>query len=198
MPIATNPDTGAVQFLDADGAWKPARTAVNPQTKEMMAFDGKDWAAVPAQSKGVLGYIDDAVRSLASGATFGYADEIAAKANELVGSGTYESNIAKERARDAQIPTAIKLPGEIAGAVGSTIAAAPVTAAGAAITGAAKLPALVRNIGIGATGGALFGSGDAEEGARLEGAGKGALLGGTLGPLRPLCRIWRQQGRAGR
>jgi hypothetical protein len=133
MPIATNPETGAVQFLDVDGAWKPARTAVNPQTKEMMAFDGKGWAAVPAQSKGVLGYIDDAVRSIASGVTFGYADEIAAKADELTGRGKdYETNLAAERARDKQIPLAIKLPGEIGGAVASTIAAAPVTAALAA------------------------------------------------------------------
>lgn len=67
MTIAVNPDTGAVQFLDTDGAWKPAQRAINPQTKEMMAHDGKDWVAVPAQSKGVLGYIDDAVRSIASG-----------------------------------------------------------------------------------------------------------------------------------
>jgi hypothetical protein len=32
MPIATNPQTGETVFLDTDGAWKPAQTAINPQT----------------------------------------------------------------------------------------------------------------------------------------------------------------------
>jgi hypothetical protein len=185
MPIATNPDTGAVQFLDADGAWKPARTAVNPQTKEMMAFDGKGWAAVPAQSKGVLGYIDDAVRSLASGVTFGYADEIAAKANELTGRGTYEIQYcAKERARDKQIPTAIKLPGEIAGAVASTIAAAPVTAAGAALTGLAPSANCAQHRHR-RDRRCAFRLRRCRRGRAAGGAAKGAALGSVLGAAAP-------------
>jgi hypothetical protein len=66
MPIAVNEGTGEVQYLDDAGAWQPARTAVNPDTKALLAHDGKDWVPVPAKSKGVLGYIDDAVRSLAN------------------------------------------------------------------------------------------------------------------------------------
>jgi hypothetical protein len=117
MPIATNPQTGETVFLADDGAWKPAQVAVNPQTKQMMAHDGQSWVDVPAKSKGVLGYIDDAARSIANGMTFGYADEFAAKMDELTGrGGSYEQNVAKERAKDAQIPAAISIPGEIGGA----------------------------------------------------------------------------------
>lgn len=197
--IAVNDDTGEVRFLDDAGAWQPARTAVNPETKQLLAHDGKDWVPVPAKSKGVLNYIDDAVRSLASGVTFGFADEIAAKANTVFGLGAkqnlssliegkgsaYEQNLAAERARDKQIPLAIKLPGEVAGAVASTVAAAPVTGTVAALTGLSKLPAIVRSVGTGATGGALFGAGDAEEGDRLEGAAKGAAIGGVAGAIVP-------------
>lgn len=185
MPIALNDSTGEVSFLDADGAWKPARTAVNPQTKQMLAFDGSTWADVPAKSKGVLGYIDDTVRALASGVTFGYADEIAAKGNELLGKGSYESNLAAEQARDKAISPAIKIPGEIAGAVGTSVAAAPLTAAGAAATGIAKLPAFLRYIMAGSAGGAAFGSGEAEPGKRLEGAAKGGVVGAAAGATVP-------------
>lgn len=186
MPLATNPQTGETVFLADDGAWKPAQTAVNPQTKEMMAFDGKTWSAVEAKSKGVLGYIDDAVRSLASGATFGYADELAAKMDELTGrGGSYDQNLAREQARDAQIPAAIKYPGEIAGAVGSAVAAAPVTGAVGAASGFAKLPGIAKAI-LGGTGvGAAFGSGDAQPGQRLQGAAQGAAIGAATGAVLP-------------
>jgi hypothetical protein len=184
MAIATNPKTGETVYLADDGAWKPAQTAVNPQTKQMLAHDGKDWVPVPAKSKGVLDYIDDAVRSIASGVTFGYADELAAKMDEVTGrGGTYGENLKKEHARDAQIPGAIKIPGEVAGAVAGAVAAAPVTGAIAAVTGASRLPALVRAGISGAGGGALFGSGDAEEGKRLEGAAKGGAVGAVAGPV---------------
>ncbi len=189
MPIATNPSTGETIFLDSDGSWKPAKTAVNPQTKEMLAFDGKAWSAVPAKSKGVLGYIDDAVRSIASGVTFGYADELAAKMDELTGrGGSYEENIQKERARDVQIPSAIAIPGQVAGAIGSTLAAAPVAglAAGTKVAQAAsRLPQALRFAGLGAAEGALAGSGEATEGNRLAGAAGGAAIGAPIGAAAP-------------
>lgn len=181
MPIALNRETGAASFLDQDGQWKPARTAVNPQTKEMMAFDGAEWKAVPAKSGGVLKYIDDAVRSLASGATFGFADELAAGANALLGIGDYETNLAAEQARDADIPTALRVPGQIAGAIGGTVAAAPVLGPAAVAAGVGKLPTVARAALAGTAGGAAFGAGEAEPGTRGEGAVKGALTGGVVG-----------------
>jgi hypothetical protein len=189
MPLAVNPNTGETMALGEDGAWAPAKTAVNPQTKEMLAFDGADWKAVPKASRGVLGFVDDAVRSIANGATFGYADEFAAKMNSLTSGGTYEDNLAKEQARDAQIPGALKIPGEIGGAVAGAVATAPVTGPLAAAAGVSKLPGIVRAVGGGAAGGALFGSGNADPGDRLEGAIKGAAIGGPLGgALYPVVR----------
>jgi len=187
MPIAVNPDTGDAVYLTPEGEWAPAKTAVNPQTQEKLAFDGSQWQPMAAPRKSALGYIDDAVRALASGATFGWADKLAARGNELLGSGTYEQNLARERARTAQIPTAIGLPAEIAGAVGSTIAAAPLAAplaatrAGAALS---RLPAAARFAGLGAAQGALVGAGQAERDP-LQGAGQGALVGGLIGGVTP-------------
>jgi hypothetical protein len=186
MPVAVNPQTGETVYLTNDGQWAKAQTAINPQTKETVAFDGTEWKPVPRQSKGVLGYVDDAVRSLASGATFGFMDEIAAKADELTGrGGSYAENVQRERARDKQIPGAIAIPGEIAGAVGGAVAAAPAAAATAVATGLSRLPQTARYIMGGAAGGGLFGAGSAEEGNRLSGAGVGMLIGGPAGYLAP-------------
>lgn len=152
-------------------------------------------AAAPAPAapaKNALGYADDVVRSLASGATFGFADELAAKGNELIGSGSYGENVKKERERDEAIPPAIRIPGEIAGAVGSTFALGP---AGLALAGrslpflasrAAQLPAAVKFGLLGGGEGALAGAGNAEEGKRLEGAVTGGLIGAPTGAVTPM------------
>lgn len=169
MPIASNPNTGQTVYLGDDGAWKPAQTAVNPQTKEMLAFDGKAWSPVP-QSKGVMNYIDDAVRSIANGVTLGWADKLAAKGNELVGQGNYDTNLQAERARDAQISPAISIPGEIAGAM-----ALPV---GAAARGATMGAKMLRGAGVGGVIGAISGAG-AGDGV-VDSAGK-AAIGGVAG-----------------
>lgn len=152
-------------------------------------FDKKiGMAAATKEGKGVFGYVDDAVRSLASGATFGYADEIAAKADEALGRGTYEENIKQQRARDAEIPAAIQIPGEIVGAVGGTLATAPVAAAAIptrVVQAIKSVPILARYFGFGAGAGALSGSGNSEEGQRLEGAAAGAAIGGPVGVAAP-------------
>jgi hypothetical protein len=133
---------------------------------------------------GALGYVNDAMRSVANGATFGFADKLAAKGNELLGYGTYEQNLAQERARDAQIPAVINIPGEIGGAVLSAYATAPLRAGMSAITGLTKLPGWIKAIGGGAGSGALFGAGNSEPGQEASdaaiGAGIGALAGSKL------------------
>jgi hypothetical protein len=195
MPLAIDPKTGSVLSLGADGAWSPAQTAVNPETKEMLALDGEAWRPMPA-SKGVFQYIDDAVRSLASGATFGWADEFAAKMDELTGrrgqnptgvtagKSAYEQNLAREQARDAQIPIAIKLPGEVAGAVGTTLLVAPLAAWKAIAHATSRVPQWARFAGLGATEGGLAGAGgDSED--RLGGAAKGAAIGAPIGAVTP-------------
>lgn len=189
MAIATNPDTGETVFLSDAGKWEPAKTAVNPQTKEMVAFDGKDWAPVPVKSKGVMDYVNDAAHSIANGAMLGWADEAKAKIEELKGNGDYETNLKNLREHFEKIPAGIRIPGEVAGAVGSTILAAPAAAAAvptALAKVALKVPAVLRYAGLGAAEGAVQGAGDAEPGHRAEGAGSGALVGGAVGAAAPV------------
>lgn len=185
MTIAVNPNTGEAVYLTPEGKWEPAKTAVNPQTKETLAFDGQDWKPLSKPSKGVLGHVDDAVRSLASGVTFGFADEISAKMDQLTGrGGSYEENLKKERARDKDIPGAISIPGEIAGGVAGVVAAAPVTGPMAAAAGISRIPQAARNILGGMGAGGLYGAGSAED-SRLSGAGIGAAIGGPVGFAAP-------------
>lgn len=200
MPIATNPQTGETVYLADDGAWKPAQIATNPQTNERLAFDGKEWAPLKAveqpKSRGVLDYVDDIGRSLASGATFGYADELAAKMNEVTGlGGSYKENVAKERARDEQMHPAIAIPGQIGGAVASTLIGGPAIAATkAGQWAAANLPRTLQFAGIGGAEGALAGAGNATEGNRLAGAATGAAIGIPVGAAAP--HVVRGVGRA--
>jgi hypothetical protein len=148
-----------------------------------------------AQKRGLLskpGYvdaavrtIDDVVRSIARGATFGYADEIAAKMEELTGrGGSYEQNLAKEQAQTADVSGLIRIPGEIGGAVAATVAAAPVRGVAGAVTGLSKLPGLARTVLGGAAGGALYGSEEAGPGNRLSlPTVEGAAIGAVGGPI---------------
>jgi hypothetical protein len=185
MPIATNPQTGETVFLTDDGQWAAAQTAVNPQTKEMVAYDGKNWVPVKMPERSLGRMADDAVRSIASGATLGFADEIAAGADALIGRGSYDRNLAREQARDAQIPASTKIPGEIAGGIGATVATAPLTGPAAVATGLSRLPAAVRYPATGTVAGGLYGAGEAKPGERMEGAGKGAAFGLGAGVVVP-------------
>ena len=52
-----------------------------------------------AGQKRRLKTFEDVGRTLANGATFGWADEASAKMDELTGNGTYSDNLAREQAR---------------------------------------------------------------------------------------------------
>lgn len=178
MPIAVHPDSGEVAYLTDDGEWKPAQTAVHPQTRKMMAFDGKAWADVPVKSKGLLNYVDDAVRSLASGITLGWSDEIAAKGNELLGRGSYEENVKTERAKNDQISPYMKIPGEIAGAMMLPV--------GAALSGATLPARMGRGAAVGGAMGAIHGAGEGTDTpSRAAGAAVGLGLGAGIGAVAP-------------
>lgn len=148
--------------------------------------------APAAPGRGMIGFADDVVRSIANGVTFGWGDEIAAKMGSLTGiggkAGDYEGNLARERARDAEISNAISIPGQVAGAVGGTLAAAPVAAAvrlPGALASLAQLPSRVRYGALGGAEGALSGAGGATEGERLSGAVSGAVIGAPIGAVAP-------------
>jgi hypothetical protein len=135
---------------------------------------------------GPLKTVDDFVRAVAQGATFGYADEIAARLSQLTGVGaqkagakTYEDLVKAERERQAAIPTAVALPGEIAGGL--------LTAGGLARQGLTLLKPVGStsagtNIGRGAVEGAAYGAlAGSGEGTDAESRIIGALGGGILG-----------------
>ncbi|MDJ0512825.1 MAG: hypothetical protein QNJ62_05210 [Methyloceanibacter sp.] len=113
---------------------------------------------------------DDFVRSLAEGATLGFADEIAAGLNTVtgLGSGDLSENLAAERERDRAIPTSTRLAGNVIG--------------GLAVPGGAArtIPgAIGRGAGFGGVAG--FGAGEGGLEQRLETARTGALTGGAVG-----------------
>lgn len=144
----------------------------------------------PEQSRtagaGVFRSVDNVVRAIASGVTFGWADEFAAKMDELTGrGGSYQQNVAQERARDAEIPIALKIPGEIAGAVGGTVAIMPLGAVRAIAAMTSGLPQWVRFGALGAAEGGLAGAGGSTEGNRGMGALAGAAIGAPIGAAAP-------------
>lgn len=150
-----------------------------------LVWNGKQYEAPGEAQDRRLKTTQDVGRSVANGITFGWADEASAKMDELTGSGTYEANLAKEHARDKQIPSAISIPGEMVGGVLGAVATAPVTGPAAALSGLRTLPAWLRGAGIGASTGALYGAGNAAPGQRGEGAAEGALMGAGVGAALP-------------
>jgi hypothetical protein len=139
------------------------------------------------QNSSVLGVVDNVVRGIANAATFGFADEIAAKVDNLTGidsSGralpvnpTEQDRLQAQRLRDDNWVTS---GAEIAGQVAMPFGVAAKAAKGAnAVTGTVG-----RTAAIGTGTGALQGAGDSEattlEG-RLGDAGGGAALGGVFG-----------------
>lgn len=158
-------------------------------------------ATIPkATSGGMARNADDLVRSIASGATFGLADEMAAGASTLTGIGErgaptmtdlvrekaggsrYERNLAAERARDAAIPSGTKLVGELAGGMmtGTGLARQGVTLLNAARPTVGSMAA--RGAGEGAAYGTAHGFGRGEGVQdRLEQAAYGGTVGAVTG-----------------
>lgn len=212
MPLAVNPDTGEVVYLDDRGQWQPAKRAVNPQTKKMLAFDGKDWSEIPSKGDGVMGYVKAALRGLESGVTFGFAPQIAggaaqagleeampyltdAQVSDIQKQGGPEAVRAQVSAdetkalRDAkeQYPKTF-MGGEVAGAL-----AVPLPGA----TGGKVLSRLAKSSAVGSTAGALsgIGGGDSAE-DRLTGGVVGGVIGAGGGLAVPLVEGAVAAGRA--
>ena len=165
------------------------RTLLTPGTESGVSVTFQETPRTTMADKIALG-ADDFVRSVASTMLPEVADEIAARANASLGFGTYEENLAAERARDEQIHPLIKYPGKVLGAV--TTGTGLVKGGVSLLKNAPKtLPSLAtRGAGEGALyGGAYgFGAGEGVEG-RLRGAGEGGLLGfGTGGVLGGITR----------
>ena len=123
---------------------------------------------------------DDLVRSLASGATFGFADELAAGARSALGE-PYEQALAQERARDVAIPARVRIPGELVGGTATAMAGGP-------LFGPLKqLPNIVKAPVAGAAAGAASGAGHGTTPVeRAAGAALGGVTGAGLGVALPI------------
>ncbi len=151
---------------------------------------------------------DSMVRSLASGATFGLADEFSAMmdaaTHPVLGRGAqgetfgqrYDQNLAKERGQDkafAEQHPYVDAAGKIVGGIGGAVAALP---AAATSIGPSALGNVAKMTGTGATMGAAQGFGEGEGATdRLGRAALGGAIGGTLGAAtRPLAAVGRSIG----
>lgn len=140
-------------------------------------------AEKPKKSYGPLEFADNVGRKFASGASYGWADEFAAKMDELTGRGDYGTNVDKQRAIDeafAKAHPVISFAAETAGALAS-----PITRAATLSRGANLVTRYGKYFLQGAGLGALGGAGNATEGHRSEGAAVGGVVGGALGTAIP-------------
>ena len=131
---------------------------------------------------------EDVARSVVEGATLGFAEELAAGAGTVLRGGTFEENLAIQRARQEEIPGGIRIGGNIVGGVA--------TGAGIARLFPAAFSTLPRAAVASAVEGGIagVGFGDTPE-ERRRGAVTGILTGGVLGATLPktfegLARAW--------
>lgn len=204
MPIAVN-DQGVV-VIERNGVWEKAPTARNDQGATVY-HDGKEWKPVPAAQgpQDDSGYLNKVMRSVAQGATLGYADEVAAAADATIGplvgrgsqvegwSNRYNENLGTERARDKEFgknSPVSNIGGQVVGGVLGTLSGARALGAAGALPKAAATVGgrVLQGAEVGAGTGALagFGSGEGGFGERMEGAATGGAIGGVIGAAAPL------------
>lgn len=159
-------------------------------------------AAPPAPAeKSVLQSVDDRARWLANFVTLGFADKLAAKADEALGQGTYAQNLANQRLRSASAENDVTLPeklvmgaagiapmvlaGGVAGAAasGARLAGAP-AAVTSALSSAAAPTTLAGRVGLGVAEGGLLGA--AEAVGRDTDVTEGSLIGAGIGAAVPV------------
>ena len=178
----------------------PAQEQAIAEAREKIAKEAAPEETDTQAKKNVAGEIDrtlwddivGAAGKVASGATFGYAEELRAlvrsRLPEIYGDKTYEEHLAEARGAleefgEAHPKTAFGL--ELAGGAGTGGLGAAKVLGMKAIQAAPKLTQYATMGGLGAGQGAVAGSGYATEGERLKGAGIGAAIGGPLGMAIP-------------
>lgn len=185
--------------MSGSGPWDLFANAEPPQAEEAgpwTQFQQREPVTTGSVLRGMgetaLRLTDPVVRSIARGATFNLADELAAAGRATVGSLTgqpgtwserYGQNLAEERARDVaydeQSPVA-SMAGQIAGGVALPLGTF-------ATAGRTLGTASLRSAGAGAAygGAAGFGQGEGGIGPRALNAAEGALVGGAIGAAIP-------------
>ena len=151
-------------------------------------------ASGATEDKGALS-VDNVVRSLANGITFGGADRLAAFLGSKTGvggdAGDYEGNLAKQRELTNAFATEypyVNAAGNVVGNVGGLAAAATIPGVAAALPDAAPtmLGKIAQGAGAGAGLGAVQGANEAPDWSNIgetvnsstRGAGAGAIFGG--------------------
>lgn len=171
--------------------------------------------------RGEQGGVDNFVRSVARGASLGFADEVAAAGDATVGpaidwglgklglgktntstaptwSERYGENLSRERGQDKAYDDTSPVwsgTGKVTGGIGGALATLPrwLLAAGPGIPGMAKSAAAGGVLG----GVAGFGDGEGGLGERVESAGEGAAFGTAAGGiLHPVTSVVGNVGRA--
>lgn len=145
--------------------------------------DDEPVAQAPPAARGVLGTVDDTVRMLANGATFGYADEIAGYMNAKFNDKSVQENINAERTRDDEVTRRMPVTSMVAKMIGAI--ASPLTRVIGAGVNAVRAPGYINYALQGGIGGGLTGAGESTEGNRLTGAGTGAAFGTAFGVAFP-------------
>lgn len=205
MPIATNPSTGEVVYLDDAGAWQPAKVAENPQTKERLAWDGRSWVGVKKPEPPVT------IRALAEQAREGIPilGPLAGKAGAAIDAASvglthalggtasggmsdapdfstrYAQNLARQNEESEKFREAHPVKSTVAGLAGGAAALAPIgmTATGAKLLGIGGDTVLGMAARGALSGGAI---GGADAASRGEDIAKGAVIGGALGGGAPI------------
>lgn len=209
MPIATNPETGETVYLDNSGQWKPAPTAVHPESKQELVFDGSTWAPLKREQQGPTQPPPSATEAFGRGFTqagsFGFRDEgsglIAAGGGDpnnpdpahAIGSlakGAYRLATGDEEARQRYAAEVERQRAETkryeqqqpgASLAGSVVGAVALPLPG--LSAPTWVGRATQAAGIGAATGALSGAGEAEGtlAERLPHAVTGGLIGGAVG-----------------
>lgn len=143
-----------------------ARAASQPQ----------DFDSLPTWKKPFVA-ADDIVRQTVDGLTFGYGDKMAAKLDELTGSGGYEENLAANRAMTEQAGERAGLAGSAANIAGSLLPVSKAMKYGVTAASIPKMPVLGGAVIDGAAVGALNAAGHDQD--IMMGAGLGGIAGGA-------------------
>ena len=137
-------------------------------------------AGIPQRSP-----VEQAARSVAEGATFGFFPEIVGAGQAALGQMgvgqpiSREEAIARQEAIQQEIPASTRIPGNIAGGLATGLGAARAIPAAATAT-------VPRAAAVGAAEGAIAGAGFAPPGQRVQGAVTGAAVGAPLGAAAPV------------
>lgn len=148
-------------------------------------------APAPAPNVSPFQLVDDFVRRTANAATFGFADKLAAKGDEITGrGGSYEQNIQRERAQTKQAAANLGVPATLAadiiGGVGGGLALGALGASPLAYAG----PSLTSRVGLGAAEGALQAGlqtfGESDKPVSMDQLQANVAQGGAIGAAVPM------------